>query len=118
MTIDGVKSMNPNFAVIKPIGILDGTQKDSLIDEVSAAVKAGVSNVLVDFGDVSFMDSSGLGALVGALKSARASGGNLYVCSVNEQIRILFELTSANRFFQVFHDQDDFNQKMVTQATA
>lgn len=115
MTIYGVKSMNPNFAVIKPVGILDGTQKDSLIDEVTEAVKAGVSNVLVDFGEVSFMDSSGLGALVGALKSARASGGNLYVCSINEQIRILFELTSANRFFQVFRDQEEFNQKMVTQ---
>jgi anti-anti-sigma factor len=43
--------------------------------------------VLIDFQDVTFMDSSGLGALVLALKTVRAAGGKLFICSVNEQIK-------------------------------
>jgi len=54
------------------------------------------------------MDSSGLGALVLALKAVRMAGGRLFVCSINEQIRILFELTSMDRVFEIFETPEEF----------
>jgi anti-anti-sigma factor len=59
------------------------------------------------------MDSSGLGALVLALKGVRAAGSKLFVCSINEQIKILFELTSMDRVFEIFENQEKFLEVII-----
>jgi anti-anti-sigma factor len=48
--------------------------------------------VLADLKNVTFMDSAGLNALFMALKVVRANGGRLFICSVNEQMQMLFDL--------------------------
>jgi anti-anti-sigma factor len=76
-------------------------------------VESNVDIVLIDFRDVTFMDSSGLGALVLALKTVRAAGGKLFICSVNEQIKMLFELTSMDRVFEIFQTREEFDSTVV-----
>ena len=100
--------MSPVVKIAQPAGILDSTKGSQFREEISELVDNGANIVLVDFQDVTFMDSSGLGALVLALKTVRAAGGKLYICSINEQIRMLFELTSMDRVFQIYSNQDDF----------
>lgn len=100
--------MHTNFQVIKPAGILDGTQAHSFRSEVSDAVNSGMKLILVDLKDVTFMDSSGLAALVLALKTVRAAGGKFFVCSANEQIKMLFDLTSMTRIFELFESHEEF----------
>ena len=96
--------------IIQFSGILDGTRTQELRDRISQAIEQGAKTILVDLKEVTFMDSSGLGALVTALKDVRAAGGKLCICSVNEQVKILFELTSMDRVFEIFRDQSDFQQ--------
>lgn len=72
--------------------------------------------MLVDFKDVTFMDSSGLGALVLAFKTLRAADTKLVLCSINEQVRILFELTNMDKVFEIFPSQDAFNQVLVSKT--
>ena len=100
--------MNPLFKVIQPAGILDSANGSVFRQEIGEMVEKGVNIVLIDFQDVTFMDSSGLGALVLALKTVRAAGGKLFICSINEQVRMLFELTSMDRVFQIFPNRDEF----------
>ncbi|MGD1809145.1 STAS domain-containing protein [Dapis sp. BLCC M126] len=95
---------------IEPSGILDGTKATSFRQEISEQVDAGADIVVIDFQEVTFMDSSGLGALVLALKTVRAAGCQLVVCSINEQIRILFELTSMDRVFEIFPNREEFEK--------
>ncbi|MBD1912826.1 MULTISPECIES: STAS domain-containing protein [unclassified Leptolyngbya] len=110
--------MSSSFTIVKPVGVLDATQTAQLRSQIDDAMQSGASTVLVDFEQVSFMDSSGLGALVGAFKSLRARGGKLYVCSINEQIRILFELTSMDRVFDIFSSQEEFSRKAFSGTSA
>lgn len=105
--------MNPVVEVVQPSGILDGTKAGQFRQEISRLVESNVDIVLIDFQDVTFMDSSGLGALVLALKTVRAAGGKLYICSVNEQIKMLFELTSMDRVFEIFPTREDFETTVV-----
>ncbi len=100
--------------VVQPTGILDGTKAGQFRQEISQLVEDKAEVVLIDFRDVTFMDSSGLGALVLALKTVRASGGKMFICSVNEQIRMLFELTSMDRVFQIFASRDDFDAHLAS----
>ncbi|MGF1492813.1 MAG: STAS domain-containing protein [Microcoleaceae cyanobacterium] len=98
----------PPVMILTPGGLLDGTKATSFRQEINKLVEDGAKTILIDFKDVSFMDSSGLGALVLALKSVRAAGGKLAVCSINEQIKILFELTSMDRVFPIFENRAAF----------
>ncbi|NJK74770.1 MAG: STAS domain-containing protein [Oscillatoriales cyanobacterium RU_3_3] len=104
--------MSPVVKIIQPSGILDGTKAGEFRQEINLLVEEGADVVLIDFQDVTFMDSSGLGALVLALKTVRAAGSQLVVCSINEQIRILFELTSMDRVFEIFPSRSAFDSKI------
>lgn len=105
--------MSSVIKYIQPSGILDGTKAGQFRQEISDQVESGTDVVLIDFKDVTFMDSSGLGALVLALKTVRAAGCNLVVCSINEQIRILFELTSMDRVFEIYPSREAFENKLA-----
>lgn len=104
--------MDQAIKIVQPVGILDSTKGSQFRQDVSDLVNEGAKIVLVDFQDITFMDSSGLGALVLSLKTVRASGGKLFICSINEQVRMLFELTSMDRVFQIFANRDDFMDKV------
>jgi anti-sigma B factor antagonist len=105
--------MSSVIKYIQPSGILDGTKAGQFRQEISDQVESGTDVVLIDFKDVTFMDSSGLGSLVLALKTVRAAGCNLVVCSINEQIRILFELTSMDRVFEIYPSREAFENKLA-----
>jgi anti-anti-sigma factor len=104
----------PNIVVIKPSGILDSTQTKKLRNEIEEILSSGGSTILMDLENVTFMDSSGLGALVIILKAVRTSEGKFYVCSMNSQVQMLFELTGMNKVFDIFASQADFYQTIKT----
>ncbi|MFB8789257.1 MAG: STAS domain-containing protein [Potamolinea sp.] len=106
--------MSPVVKVVQPSGILDGTKAGHFRQEISSLMESNVDIVLIDFQDVTFMDSSGLGALVLALKTVRAAGGKLFICSVNDQIKMLFELTSMDRVFEIFPSREDFENAVLS----
>lgn len=110
--------MSATMKIIQLTGILDGTRTQELRDQIAQAIEQSAKVILIDLKDVTFMDSSGLGALVTALKTVRSAGGKLCVCSVNEQVKILFELTSMDRVFEIFRDQGDFLTQMGGVASA
>ena len=100
------------YEVVRPKGILDGTQASQLRRNISKkSDKAKI--ILIDLQDVTFIDSSGLGALVSALKTVRSKGSKLFICSINDQIRMLFELTSMDRVFKVYKSEIDFKEKCI-----
>ncbi len=107
-------TMTPVVKVIQPSGLLDGTKATQVRKEIDEIVSSGASVVLIDLQEVTFIDSSGLGALVSALKSVRAAGGKLFICSINAQVRMLFELTSMDRVFQIFANRDEFNKAVIS----
>lgn len=101
--------------VIQPGGIFDGTQTSEFRCNINESIEAGAKVILVDLQDVTFMDSSGLGTLVVALKAVRAKGGKMFLCSVNDQVKMLFELTSMGSVFKIFADRKAFENRYLQQ---
>ncbi|MEH2119562.1 STAS domain-containing protein [Nostoc sp.] len=106
--------MREEVKVIKLTGNLNATTSQDFRQNINNILETGAKIVLVDFKDVTFMDSSGLGALVLAFKTLRAADTKLALCSINEQVRILFELTNMDKVFEIFPSQDAFNQVLVS----
>jgi anti-sigma B factor antagonist len=100
--------MSPSMMILKASGVFDATQGAKLRDDITLAVQTGCQVVLVDLEQVSFIDSAGLSALVAALKVARAAGSKLYLCSLENQVKMLFELTSMNQVFRILPDRLSF----------
>lgn len=105
--------MSSSIRVIQPLGILDGTQAIEFRQEINQLIQEKADIIIVDFKKVSFMDSSGLGALVLSLKTVRSSGGKLFLCSINEQIQMLFQLTGMDRVFEIFSSREELEQKIL-----
>lgn len=72
------------------------------------AVRADASPVMiVDFKDVPFIDSAGLGALVGAYIAAQRGNRKLAFARMNEQVRALMDMTHVNKLFTSFETIHD-----------
>jgi anti-anti-sigma factor len=88
------------LTIIKPAGVFDGIQANELRHQVSELLASGHNLVMLDLADVNFIDSSGLGALIIALKMLRTAGGDLYLCSIAEPVRNLLSITRMDRLFE------------------
>ncbi|PZO46554.1 MAG: sulfate transporter [Phormidesmis priestleyi] len=100
--------MSTTVQVLTPSGILDSTKAGEIRNQVDRALESNTKVLLMDLKDTTFVDSSGLGTLVSVLKKVRSSSGEMYVCSINPQIKMLFELTSMDRVFTIFEDREAF----------
>ena len=81
------------FKVITPSGDLDVYTVGSLRDAIGAMIEEDTTKVVVDLDNVPFMDSSGLGALMGGVRRLRESGGDLAISCTREQHLKLFTIT-------------------------
>lgn len=91
--IDIQVSSKEDFKVIKPTGDLDVYTVGSLRDAIGEMIEEGSTKVVVDLDGVPFMDSSGLGALMGGVRRLRESGGDLAIACTREQHLKLFTIT-------------------------
>lgn len=96
----------PRFAHITGTGRLNMVGAPGLREIVAKVVEEGSSHVVVDLGGTEFMDSSGLGALIGCLKLARQAGGDLRIANVRPQVRMVLELTSMHRVLTPYDTAD------------
>lgn len=108
--------MTALFKVIQPSGLLDGIHAKQLRHQISDYVASGVDIVLIDFQDITHLDSSGLGGLIAIQRVVRTANSQLYLCSINNQAKMLFELTKMEQVFQIFANQQDFHASIALKA--
>ena len=81
------------YKVLRPTGDLDVYTVGSLRDAIGSMIDQGSTSVVVDLDGVPFMDSSGLGALMGGVRRLREAGGDLAIACTREQHLKLFTIT-------------------------
>lgn len=87
----------PGYTVVGLSGRLDLAEAPVLREVVAEVVAGGARRVVLDLGEIEFMDSSGLGALIGCLKIARQAGGDLRIARAGPRVQMVLELTSMYR---------------------
>ena len=83
--------------VVAPKGRLTMASARQMRELLSELVAAGTTRIVVDMGETSFLDSSGLGALIAGLKSARQAGGDLRIARPTPAVLTVFELTNLDK---------------------
>ena len=77
--------------------------KQQLVDVIGE----GGKDVVVDFSDTTFIDSTTLGVLVGGVKRLRAQDGRLSLVCSDRNIRKIFEITGLDRVFTIYPTRDE-----------
>jgi len=78
-------------------GEIDVATSPKLRDELSALIARGAHDITLDFDAVSFVDSSGLGVLVGTYKRLREDGGSIRIVGAQASVRKVFEITGLEQ---------------------
>lgn len=89
------------WTVLAVHGEIDMATCPQLRQEIVGQIGLGRMFLEVDLSGVDFIDSTGLGVLIGGLKRARAQGGDLRVSGVHGRIRKVFDLTGLGDVFAI-----------------
>lgn len=79
---------------------MGGPNVEIFRNELHKLIDEGKTNVVVNLGKVKFMNSSGLGILIGALTTMKNAGGNLVICEADKKIENLLMVTQLIKVFQ------------------
>lgn len=101
------KQTDAGVTVVMPSGRLDVVGAPALKAAIGDAVKNGPPRLVIDMEGVSFVDSTGLGSVIAALKMARSSKGDLRLAAPNQQVRVVLELTTLDRVFAYYPTVED-----------
>ena len=93
--------------VLNVRGEIDVATSPELDELLTGLVARGPELIIVDLTDVSFIDSTGLGVLVGAVRDVRAGGGDLRLVVTQPQIIKLLELTGLDEVFSIVENASD-----------
>lgn len=101
------------ISTFKPNRILSAANAADLIDWICFTLDSGAKILLIDLGNVPFMDSTGLGSLVTALKMVQHAQGRLALCSLTGQTQMLFEISGMGDAFEIYEDASQFQQALA-----
>jgi anti-sigma B factor antagonist len=82
-----------------------GEGSSALREAMKDLVTKGQKKILLNLGDVSYIDSSGIGELVSGFTTVTNSGGNLKLLNLNKRVKDLLQITKLYTVFEVHEDE-------------
>ncbi|MFP4379878.1 MAG: STAS domain-containing protein [Candidatus Sumerlaeia bacterium] len=82
---------------------LEAMNSKTFKDQIAPHLAAN-RNLILNFGPVSFIDSSGCGALLSCLRQLNARDGDLKICNASRPVKTVFELVRLNRVIEIYPD--------------
>lgn len=95
------------WAVLAVQGEVDVATAPRLRERLISLVNEGRNRIVVDLEGVDFLDSTGLGVLVGALKRVRTQDGELGLVCTEGRILKVFEITGLTKVFPMYQSLDE-----------
>lgn len=101
------KKKKNDVSVVKVSGDIDISSSQEVRQYFESLLEENGNKVIINLGEVEYVDSSGLAAFVDILKKMRASGGTLKLSNVPGKVKGLFEITKLDKIFDMVDDEDD-----------
>jgi len=96
-----------DVTIVDIAGRFDASSASSVKAELQDLISQGHTRLLLNLSGMTFIDSSGLGALVSCLRKAAAGGGDLRLADVPAFCRSIFELTRLTRVFDIGQSEQE-----------
>jgi anti-sigma B factor antagonist len=104
--------------VIRMLGELDVSTVPKLREVMEQLFEEGESSLALDFNGVTFVDSTGLGALLGAKRRTMERSGQIYLLGTSDPLERLLQMLSLKPLFILVSDPVDLPVVVAEQAAA
>jgi len=104
MKIDFTKK--ESIAVLSLDGNLDASVAEKFKSTFENYAKES-SNFVIDMSKVGFIDSTGLGKIVSALRTVTVNNGDLKLAGINDEVMMVFQITRAYKIFDIYDSVDE-----------
>jgi anti-sigma B factor antagonist len=100
-----VRKASPNTSIVDITGEINAYAENVLMDAYTQANSNGARNILLNFKNLEYMNSSGIGLLVTLLIRANRQKQRLLAFGLSEHYQQIFELTRLNEAIGIFPDE-------------
>ncbi|MDQ2663071.1 MAG: STAS domain-containing protein [Candidatus Eremiobacteraeota bacterium] len=94
-------------------GEIDVYTSPKVKDAIGELIDKGHYNLVINLEKVRYIDSTGLGVLIGGLKRVRERGGTVNLVCTNPQIKKIFDITGLVKIFGIYDDEDAAMKALV-----
>src|SRR5213593_1066176 len=112
------EQVSENTYVISLAGEVDLYTAPEFKQQLLEVIGQGGKDVVVDFSDTTFIDSTTLGVLVGGVKRLRSNDGQLSLVCNDRNITKIFEITGLDRVFTIYPTRDEAVAQLGTTGNA
>ena len=102
-----VREVQPDCYAVELSGEIDVYTSPKVKDAITDLIDRGVYHLVINLENVRYIDSTGLGVLIGGLKRVREHGGTVNLVCNNPQIKKIFDITGLVKIFGIFESEDD-----------
>ncbi len=105
--MDITKRAKGDIVVLDISGEIDLYNAPEIKDIINKLIEEMKYNVIINLERVSYIDSSGIGALISSLSNLKKYHGGLKIINVYASVRKVFELTKLTSFFDIYESEED-----------
>lgn len=99
-----LRKIEKDTLLVVPDAELDHHSAKKMRESIDEHLSAGSKNVIFDFSELKFMDSSGIGMIMGRYKKAVKAGGKVFITSPLPQVKRIIEMAGLFRIIQIEPD--------------
>jgi anti-sigma B factor antagonist len=108
MAVSFQTKISGDVCVLSPEGkIVIGDEVGALREKIKELLEAGHKNILINLANVSYIDSTGVGALVGSFTTIRNQGGQMKLANLSQRVRDILLVTKLLTVFDVYDSEAD-----------
>ncbi len=100
-----VRETDGDCSIVELAGEIDVYTSPKVKDALGELIDRGVYNLVIDLEKVRYIDSTGLGVLIGGLKRVREHGGTVNLVCTNPQIKKIFDITGLVKIFGIYDSE-------------
>jgi anti-sigma B factor antagonist len=112
------ESLDAERHIVAVRGEIDLFTAPELKSALAEAIETGHTRIVVDLTDTTFLDSTALGVLIGAVKRLRSRDGRLTIVNVDDNIAKTFEITGLDQIFPISATRDEAVKALDTDEAA
>jgi len=95
------------LAVLSVVGEVDVSNAVDIKSVIKDQLSSGISKIIIDFKEVPYIDSFGIGVLVSSLTTVRKADGSLKLAGLSDGVKKIFQLAKLLKFFEIYDTQED-----------
>lgn len=105
MKID--KRKDGNLTILEPHGRLDSQDGPVFEQTIEKTIESGSSSIVINMSEITYISSHGLRVILTGAKLAKAAGGRLAICSSQESVQKVFDITGVATLIGIYREYAD-----------